>query len=146
MLKILFAATCLAILACEGNDGSSLPAGADTKCDRWEKVLSEDNPDATLYLVEEGCSGFSNGMTVAIEISPRNGRRSTLFKYQDASWNASYSGQTTPTATWIDKDLLRISIGAVDTIDEKLEKAGDVTVEYQVGHVIADEPVRQPQG
>jgi hypothetical protein len=140
LLRALTTSACLAFSACDASDSAEVAKSPHTQCEKWEKVISRENSDAVLYLVEEGCSGLSNGMRVAVEVSPRNGQRIAVFKYQDASWDADYYGKTTPTVEWLDKKRLKISIGAVDTIEVKLETAGDIRIEYHIDHVIAEEP------
>jgi hypothetical protein len=112
------------------------PRGQPTeKCDKWESVLSNEK-EITVLLVQEGCSGPSNGMRVAIDIALSDGTRTTIFRYQDASWNANYYNQTTPSVKWVGEHRLRISIGAVAAIEKKLETIGAVNVEYDIGHVL----------
>lgn len=107
-------------------------------CDKWEQVLSRGEHNPTVLLVEEGCSGFENGVTYAIDISPANAERATVFKYVDASWNAKYRNQTAPHVEWTGPHHLKISIGAVAAIDTKLDRIGQIDVSYDIGHVLSN--------
>jgi hypothetical protein len=106
------------------------------RCDRWEKTLSSDKQNPAVFLIEEGCSGFNNGATFSIDIPSREGRRETVFKYKDASWNAAYRNQTTPSVEWVSPNNLKISIGAVETVEVKLAKLDDLKISYDIGRVL----------
>ncbi len=106
------------------------------RCDKWEKVLSNQRTDRRVILVEEGCSGFSNGLMDSIAIVFPNGTRVTALTYEDASWNADFFGHTAPSVEWIAHDRLRISIGAVSAIQKEVDRIHDVVIEYNIGHVI----------
>jgi hypothetical protein len=106
------------------------------RCDKWEKVLSNQRMDRKVVLVEEGCSGFSNGLRDSIAIVFPNGRRVTVLTYEDAGWDADFFGHTRPSVAWIAHDRLKISIGAVSAIEKKVGKTHDVVVEFDIGHVI----------
>lgn len=106
------------------------------RCDKWEKVLSNQRPDRKVILVEEGCSGFSNGLKESIAIVFPDGARVTALTYEDAGWNAEFFGHTAPSVKWITHHRLKISIGAVSAIQKKIGRIRDVLVEYDIGHVI----------
>jgi hypothetical protein len=105
-------------------------------CDTWERELSKDDLGHTVWLIEEGCSGFSNGARVAIAISKSAGVKTTFFKFEDVSWNAAYHGQTTPSVKWIAPNYLEVSIGAIADVEKKLDRVGDVIITYKIGHVL----------
>jgi hypothetical protein len=106
------------------------------RCDKWEKVLSDQRTDRRVVLVEEGCSGFSNGLKDSIAIVFPNGARVIALTYEDAGWNADFFGHTAPSVKWIAHDRLRISIGAVSAIQKKVNRIRDVIIDYNIGHVI----------
>lgn len=107
------------------------------RCDTWERVLLKDDQGRTVWLIEEGCSGFSNGADIAIALSKSGGGpKGTFFKFDDASWNADYNGQTTPSVKWISRDHLEVSIGAVAAILKKLDRIDGVHITYKIGHVL----------
>jgi hypothetical protein len=106
------------------------------RCDKWEKVLSNDKQNPSVFLIEEGCSGFSNGAAFSIDIPSREGGRQTVFKYTDASWNAAYKNQTTPYVEWVSPNNLKISIGVVESVEVKLAKLDDLKISYDIGRVL----------
>lgn len=106
------------------------------RCDKWTKVLSSQRTDRKVLLVEEGCSGVSNGLRDSIVIAFPNGTRITALTYEDAGWNADFFGHTAPSVEWIAHDRLKISIGAVSAIQKKVDRIHDVIIEYNIGHVI----------
>jgi hypothetical protein len=107
------------------------------RCDTWEQMLLKDDRGRTVWLIEEACGGFSNGGDFAIALSQRNGKKKTFFHFEDASWDADYNGQTTPSVKWIARDHLEVSIGAVASIFEKLDKVDGVNITYKIGHVLS---------
>lgn len=117
----------------------AIEAGAQPtpeRCDTWTRTLSKDDEKYTVWLMEEGCSGFSNGETVTLALSQGDGTKTAFFKFGDASWNADFYGQTTPSAKWISRDHLVISIGAVADILKKLSRVDGVIITYRIGHVV----------
>jgi len=106
------------------------------RCDKWERVLSNDKQNPTVFLIEEGCSGINNGATFSIDVPSREGRRQIVFKYTDASWNAAYRNQTTPSVEWVSRNNLKISIGAVESVEVKLAKLDDLKISYDIGRVL----------
>lgn len=106
-----------------------------TRCDEWENVLINKN-FGVVYMVTTGCSGAANGVKVAIDVAPVGGTRVTAFLYEDASWSADHYGKTEPTVEWNAPNQLKIAIGAVAAIDKKMSQIGDITVMYEIGHVI----------
>lgn len=106
------------------------------RCDTWTRTLSKYDQEHTVWLIEEGCSGFSNDVTVTIALSQGGGAKTAFFKFGDASWDADFYGQTTPSAKWISRDHLEISIGAVADILQKLDRVDGVTITYRIGHVV----------
>lgn len=106
------------------------------RCDTWTRELSKDDLGHTVWLIEEGCSGFSNGMKVAIALSQSSGAKTTFFKFEDVSWNAAYYGHTTPSVKWIAPNYLEVSVGAVADIEQKLDRVSEVVIEYKIGHVL----------
>jgi len=107
------------------------------RCDKWEgRPLPSDKHGRTVIVVEEGCSGFANGASFSIDLVFSDGTRTTIFKYEDASWNAAYYGQTTPVIEWVGDNHLRISIGTVTAVQRKVEKLRDVRIDYNIGHVL----------
>jgi hypothetical protein len=124
------------IASSKADDESSEQHRSSERCDMWEKVLSGEMKDRTVMLVEEGCSGFANGLRDSIDIVLPNGSRTTAFIYEDAGWNAAFYGHTAPTVAWLAHDRLRISFGAVAAIQKKLDKVGDLVIEYEIGHVL----------
>jgi hypothetical protein len=136
MKQVVIFGASLAVCMMLAFDAADKSRGGPTeRCDRWESVLSNER-QIKLLLVQDGCSGFSNGLRVSIDIVLSDGTRTTIFRYQDTSWNANYYNQTTPTAKWIGEHQLKISIGAVAVVEIKLEKVGTVDIEYDIGHVI----------
>ncbi len=119
---------------CAPETGAQLPPLE--RCDTWKRELSKDDLGHTVWLIEEGCSGFSNGMKVAIAISLSDGAETTFFKFEDVSWNPAYRGQTTPSVKWIAPNYLEVSIGAVADVEQKLDRVGDVIITYNIGHVL----------
>ena len=128
--------TLCAVSACNAGPVSMEPVDTHTKCDKWERTLSKGRQEGDILLVEEGCSGFSNGERFSIDITLPNGKRTTIFQYEDASWSPEYHQMTTPSVDWLGQNRLKISIGAVTAIVKKLDKVGDIHIEYDVGHVI----------
>ena len=106
------------------------------RCDTWDRELSKDDLGHTVWLIEEGCSGFSNGMKVAIALSQSGGAKTTFFKFEDVSWNPAYHGQTTPSVKWIAPNYLEVSIGAVADVEQRLDRVDDVIITYKIGHVL----------
>ena len=139
MTAIVRIAICSALCAIASRSGaheSASPTLPSERCDKWEQPQPKDAHGRTVVVVEEGCSGLANGTRVVIDLVLSDGTRTTIFTYQDASWNAAYYGQTTPTLEWIGDNRLRISIGAVAAIEKKSEKLGDIYIEYNIGHVL----------
>lgn len=126
---VVLCATCVLAL-------QALPALLGERCDTWQSALSKDDEGHTVWRVEEGCSGFANAATVAIALSQRGGDKTTLFKFYDVSWDADYHGQTTPSVRWIARHHLEISVGAAGEILQKLNKLGDLSITYRIGHVV----------
>jgi hypothetical protein len=127
---------CLMVI---GEAVAGMPPGAHQspeRCDKWEKVLSNQRTDRKVILVEGGCSGFSNGLGDSIVIVFPTGTRITALTYEDAGWNADFFGHTAPSVEWIAHDRLKISIGAVSAIQKKVDRIHDVIIEYSIGHVI----------
>jgi hypothetical protein len=106
------------------------------RCDTWLHVLSKDNPEHTVWYVEEGCSGFSNGDTVSLALSQTNGTRTVFFTFDDASWDVEFHGQTDPSIKWTARNHLEVSVGAVGAVVKKLDKVGEVSITYNIGHVL----------
>jgi hypothetical protein len=107
----------------------------------WEEVLLVDEWKRTLYLVREGCSGLSNGLNVAVDLDVPQRGRTRIFAYADGSWDLRYSELSSlPTTTWADRDSLLISVGVVGAIHEKLERVGDIRIDYRIGHILSEEP------
>jgi hypothetical protein len=106
------------------------------RCDTSAKALSQDDQGRTVWLIEEDCTGLASSVTFTIALSRGAGPKTPFFKFEDASWNADYYGKTTPSAKWIARDHLEITIGAVATVLQKLDKAGNVTITYHIGHVL----------
>lgn len=140
IIGILFAACVIG--ACNAADTSYNKIGPQTKCDSWEKVLSEDEKSRTILLVEDGCSGLVNSVKYSVVIASSGGHRVTVFKYDDASWSPLYHDQTTLTVEWLTHNRLRISIGAVEAIEMQLSKTGDIDIEYRINHVLSKEAPR----
>jgi hypothetical protein len=107
------------------------------RCDTSEHELLKDDQGRTVWLIEEACGGFLNGGDFAIALSQRDGKRKTFFHFDDASWDADYNGETTPSVRWVARDHLEVSIGAVASIIKKLDKVDGVTITYKIGHVLS---------
>lgn len=112
------------------------PDGPTTRCDKWERPLPKDSQGRTVVIVENGCSGFYNGVKVAIDLVFADGTRTTVFEYKDASWNAAYYGQTAPVVEWTGDSRLKISVGAVAAVERKIEKLRDVEIQYNIGTIL----------
>jgi hypothetical protein len=110
---------------------------ACAQCDTFTRVLSKDNQGHTVWRIDKLCSGLLNGDMISIALSAAGGSKTTFFEYEDVSWDADYDDdQTTPSAKWIAPDHLEISIGAVGEIVQKDSKVGDITIMYQIGHIV----------
>ena len=111
-----------------------------TRCDTWESVLSNQQKDHTVMLIEEGCSGFDNEVTMTIALATPNGHKTTVFVWGDASSYVAFQGRTAPAVDWPAPNRLRISIGAIADIQKQVDKVADITIEYDIGHVIYPQP------
>jgi hypothetical protein len=125
-----------AMASCGGADRQLSQHQQPERCDKWERRLPKDAHGRTVVVVEQGCSGFSNGLRIAIDLAFADGTRATIFQYEDASWNAAYYGQSTPVIEWIGNDRLKISVGAVGAIEKEIDRLRDVAIEYHIGHVL----------
>jgi len=139
MKKVLKAGICSFVLAVICSI-CALESRAQTlplqRCNTWDQVLFKDDQGRTIWLIEEGCSGFSNGADIALALSQPGGPKKIFFKFDDASWDADYNGQTTPSVKWISRDHLEVSIGAVAAILKKLDRIDGVHITYKIGHVL----------
>lgn len=139
-MKVLIAiAVCAAVCtmaSCGSADGQTSQQRPSERCDKWEQRLPKDAHGRTVVIVENGCSGFSNGLRVAIDLVLSDGTRVTIFEYEDASWNAAYYGQTRPAIEWIGDNRLKISVGAVGAVEKKIDKMRDIYIEYHIGHIL----------
>jgi hypothetical protein len=102
-----------------------------------QQALLKDDRGRTIWLIEEACGGFSNGGDFAMALSQPDGKRKIFFHFDDASWDADYNGQTTPSVKWIARDRLEVSIGAVGAVYKKLDKVDGVYITYKIGHVLS---------
>lgn len=138
--RVLQAAIYSLVLAVIGG-GCARESRAQTlplqRCDTWERVLLKDDQGRTVWLIEEGCSGISNGAAIAIALSKAGGAKRSFFKFDDASWDADYNGQTTPLVKWISPDHLEVSVGAVAAILKKLNRIDGVRITYKIDHVLS---------
>jgi hypothetical protein len=109
------------------------------QCDSSAKVLSNDGQGHTIWRIDEACTGLVAGGTVALALSRESGAKTTFFKYEDVSWSVDYHDQSEPSIKWIARDHLDVSIGALAEIIQILDKVGDITITYHIGHIV--EPV-----
>lgn len=135
ILRVSYLSIVCAFCACDAGDNTPNTPQLTTKCDTWENVLSKSS-NGVVLVIEEGCSGWVNENWTSIDVTPTNGKRLTVFRFADVSWDPTYHNQTTPTAEWIGEKRLKIHIGAVGVIDKQLDRAGDISIEYEIEHVV----------
>ena len=129
-----------ALGSCSASSGRSADASRRLKCDTWEDVIAADEWQRTVYLVQEGCSGLSNGLNVSIDLALPDGKRTTVLAFADGSWDLRYAGKASPIVTWTGKNRLDITIGAVGAIFRKVDRVGDIEIAFRIEHVLDEEP------
>ena len=105
-------------------------------CDTFKDNLYTDQTGRSVISVREICSGIANSDNVSIDLYLPPKHRSTIFRFGTAYSFVTNSEEADLKITWLDPKTLKISVGKVAFVKSKVDRVGDIHIQYEIGSVV----------